>query len=444
MMSQNRDAAVGSSENGGRRKYRKELTVLTSLFFIWGFLTCLNDILIPHLKSVFSLNYAQAMLIQFTFFGAYFLVSLPSGFILKKVGYKRGIIIGLTVAGIGCLIFYPAAGLRSYSMFLAALFILASGITLLQVSANPYVTVLGEQETASSRLNLTQAFNSLGTTIAPFFGSLLILSLVVKSAEEMAKMNAADIEAYRLMEASAVQTPYLFLAATLFIIAAVFSMFKLPEISNEEDSLNEEITSESSAKKSAWEYRHLVMGAIGIFVYVGAEVAIGSFLINFFGEKSIAGLTEFEAGKYVAYYWGGAMVGRFIGSAVMQKVNPRKVLAFNAMAAITLVITATLLTGSLAMWAILLVGLFNSIMFPTIFSLSLEGLGKHTSQGSGILCMAIVGGAIIPIIQGLLADSIGIQNAFVLPAICYLYILVFAIKGSASEKDTVQEYQYEG
>ncbi len=418
-----------------KNKYTKELTVLTSLFFIWGFLTCLNDILIPHLKAVFSLGYAQAMLIQFCFFGAYFLVSIPSGYILEKVGYKKGIIIGLLIAGSGCLLFYPSAGYRSYPLFLLALFIMASGITLLQVSANPYVTILGKPATASSRLNLTQAFNSLGTTVAPYLGSLLILGVAVKSAEELAIMSSADVEAYRLMEASAVQVPYLGLAATLFIIAAVFAIFKLPEVKN---GSSEEETPEintDNVKKSAWEYRHLVLGAVGIFVYVGGEVAIGSFLVNFLCEESIAGFTELEAGKYVSYYWGAAMVGRFIGSAVMQKIDPGKVLGFNAAGAAVLVSVAMLSSGNTAMWSILLVGLFNSIMFPTIFSLSVKGLGKHTSQGSGILCMAIVGGAVIPILQGLLADNIGIQPAFFLPILCYIYIVFFGLKGSATETD---------
>ncbi len=416
--------------NQSNKNYTTELTILTSLFFMWGFLTCLNDILIPHLKAVFSLNYAQAMLIQFCFFGAYALISLPSGILVEKIGYKRGIIIGLVTAGIGCLAFYPAAGTRSYPLFLLALFILAAGITLLQVAANPYVAILGKPETASSRLNLTQAFNSLGTTIAPYFGSLLILSVAVKSVEETQKMNPAQLTAYQLTEASAVQVPYLGLAAALLIIAGIFAVVKLPEIeASSIGSSGGDGNSYDSHHESAWKYRHLMLGAIGIFVYVGAEVSIGSFLVNYFGSSSVLGMKAADAGKFVSFYWGGAMVGRFIGSYIQRKIKPGIVLAFNAVVASILVVTSMLSFGYLAMWSILLVGLFNSIMFPTIFTLAIDGLGKHTGQGSGILCMAIVGGAIIPVLQGLIADSIGIHHAFILPVICYLFIIFYGLKG---------------
>lgn len=316
------------------KNYTSALTVLTSLFFIWGFLTCLNDILIPHLKAVFSLNYAEVMFIQFSFFAAYFIVSLPSGMIVEKIGYKKGIIIGLVVAGIGCLIFYPAAGMRSYPIFLLALFILAAGITLLQVAANPYVAILGKPKTASSRLNLTQAFNSLGTTIAPYFGSLIILSVAVKSTEEISKLSQSELSAYQLAEASAVQVPYLGLAAALLIIAALIASFKLPKI--EAGSVT---SSDGYGKNydelhpSAWRYKHLVLGAVAIFVYVGAEVAIGRFLVNYFGQPEIMGLSEVDAGKFVSFYWGGAMVGLFIGSAVQKKIKPGYVLSFNAVLA---------------------------------------------------------------------------------------------------------------
>lgn len=411
------------------KNYTFELMVLTTLFFMWGFLTCLNDILIPHLKSIFSLNYTEAMLIQFCFFAAYFIMSLPSGKIVEKIGYKKGIVIGLITAGIGCLLFYPAAAVRSYPLFLFAFFVLASGITLLQVAANPYVVILGKPQTASSRLNLTQAFNSLGTTIAPYIGALLILSVAVKSADEISKMTPTDLSTYQAIQASTVQVPYLFLAAALFVIAAVFFLIKLPEIEAASVSTDTIGGTYDDNFKSAWQFKHLVMGAVGIFVYVGAEVSIGSFLVNYFGHKDIVGLSEVNAGKMVAFYWGGAMVGRFIGAAVQRKIQPGKVLAFNAAAAAVLVVVSMLSFGNLAMWSILLVGLFNSIMFPTIFSLALDGLGKHTGQGSGILCMAIVGGAIIPVIQGAIADNIGIHHAFILPVICYMFILYYGAKG---------------
>ena len=416
----------GSEKN----PYLGSLTILTSLFFIWGFITCLNDILIPHLKSVFTLNYTQAMLVQFCFFTAYFVVSVPSGYLVEKIDYKGGIIAGLSIAGIGCLLFYPAASQHSYPLFLAALFVLASGITLLQVAANPYVTILGKPETASSRLTMTQAFNSLGTTIAPYFGALLILSTAVKSAEEIKLLNTDELSAYQAAQAAAVQNPYLFLAAVLFFIAVIFAMIKLPGIkSADQQSVNSEKVSLDDDHDSAWAYKHLVLGAIGIFVYVGVEVSIGSFLINFLGEPAIAGLAEKDAGKYVSFYWGGAMIGRFFGAAVMQKIQPGKALTFNAVTAAVLVLTTIIGSGHFAMWTILSVGLFNSIMFPTIFSLAVNGLGKHTGQGSGILCAAIVGGAILPVVQGLFADRIGIQTAFFIPVLCYLYIAYYGWRG---------------
>lgn len=406
-------ATVGNtnSQSNNQQNFTFALVSLTTLFFMWGFLTSLNDILIPHLKNVFDLNYTQAMLVQFCFFGAYFLVSIPSGTLTSKFGLQRGIVIGLVVAGIGCLLFYPAAVVKSYPLFLGALFVLASGITLLQVSANPFVTLLGDLNTASSRLTMTQAFNSLGTTVAPFFGAYLILA------------EATDVAA----NAEAVQIPYLLLAATLFFLAAIFAYLKLPNVLPE--------SSEEKVAGSAWQYRHLVLGSVGIFVYVGAEVAIGSFIVNYLGEESVAGMEEVEAAKFLGYYWGGAMVGRFIGAVVMQRLSGGILLAFNAVAVIVLLITTMLTTGEVSMWAVLAVGLFNSIMFPTIFSLALTNLGPHSAQGSGILCLAIVGGAIVPLIQGFFADSIGIQMSFIVPLVCYIYIAYYGLIGSKPVKN---------
>jgi FHS family L-fucose permease-like MFS transporter len=423
-------ASDNLADGSDKNPYFGSLTILTSLFFIWGFITCLNDILIPHLKSVFTLNYTQVMLVQFCFFTAYFVVSVPSGYLVEKIDYKGGIIAGLSIAGIGCLLFYPAASLHSYPLFLTAFFVLASGITLLQVAANPYVTVLGKPETASSRLTMTQAFNSLGTTIAPYFGSLLILSTAVKSTEEIKLLNTGELSAYQETQAAAVQNPYLFLAAVLFFIAVIFAFIKLPEIKTaDQQSVKSEKMSFGDGHDSAWAYKHLVLGAIGIFVYVGGEVSIGSFLINFLGEPAIAGLVEKDAGKYVSFYWGGAMIGRFVGAAVMQKIQPGKALTFNAVIAAVLVLMTIVGSGHFAMWTILSVGLFNSIMFPTIFSLAVNSLGKHRGQGSGILCAAIVGGAILPVVQGFFADRIGIQTAFFIPVLCYLYIAYYGWKG---------------
>jgi len=404
-------SVIDLSSRDSNENHTFALTSLTSLFFMWGFITCLNDILIPHLKGVFDLTYSQAMLIQFCFFGAYFLVSIPAGILVKKVGFQKGIVLGFIVAAIGCFCFYPAASLHSYPVFLMALFVLASGITILQVSANPYVSALGKAETAPARLTLTQAFNSLGTTIAPFFGAFLILDHAAQSISVQA-------------QAESVQLPYLLLAGMLLILAATFAYIKLPNVAVADES------SEQQVSGSAWQYRHLVFGAIGIFVYVGAEVSIGSFLVSFFNDPNIAGLEEAEAAKYIAYYWGGAMVGRFIGAAVMQKMPAGKVLALSAFASIMLILIAMLASGQLAMWSILLVGLCNSIMFPTIFSLAINGLGQHTSQGSGILCLAIVGGAILPLVQGVLADVIGLQLSFFLPILCYFFIAYYGFSGS--------------
>jgi FHS family L-fucose permease-like MFS transporter len=420
-----------SSAATDNKRYTSALSVLTSLFFMWGFLTCLNDIIIPHLKAVFDLNYAQAMLVQFAFFTAYFIVSLPSGKLVERVGYKNGIIVGLATAAVGCALFAPAAGQRSYAIFLVALFILASGITLLQVAANPYVAILGSRETASSRLTLTQAFNSLGTFIAPLFGSILILSSAVKTPEELKAMTADKVEAYRAASAASVQTPYLALAAVLVAVAAAVAVTKLPKIeAPAADDGDAQAMAADAKSDSAWKHRHLVLGAVGIFVYVGGEVAIGSFLVNYISQPSIGAVSLAGAAKLLSFYWGGAMVGRFIGSlVVMRYVKPGRLLMIHALAVMTLIAIAMVTTGHVSMWAILAVGLFNSIMFPTIFTLAIEGLGKHTGQGSGILCMAIVGGAIVPVLQGVLADSIGIQHAFVLPLLCYAYIAYYGFRG---------------
>ena len=410
-------AAENSQKPGSTHTFA--LTSLTTLFFMWGFLTCLNDILIPYLKGMFSLNYTQAMLVQFCFFGAYFVMSIPAGKLVSKIGYQFGIVVGLVVAAIGCALFYPAAEAHLYELFLLALFVLASGITILQVSANPYVSVLGPAKTASSRLTMTQAFNSLGTTVAPLFGSWLILSEISQATAEQVKF------------------PYLMLSASLLTLAIIFAFLKLPKLGKAIDSEAEnQGDTEFVDLGSVWKYRHLILGAIGIFVYVGAEVAIGSFLVGFLTLDHIAGLPEQQAAHYISYYFAGAMIGRFAGAAIMQKLNAAKVLACHGILAGLLVLIAMTGQGSLAMWAILLVGLCNSIMFPTIFSLALQGLGKYTSQGSGILCLAIVGGAIIPLLQGMLADNIGVQLALILPIGCYLYITYFALFGAKKTTST--------
>ncbi len=399
------------------------LSLVTALFFLWGFVTVLNDVLIPHFKDIFNLSYKSSSLVQAFFFSAYFIFSIPSAKLVDAVGYKKTMVTGLFTTGLGALLFIPAATAASYPLFLGALMILAAGITALQVAANPYVAVLGPPETASSRLNLTQAFNSLGTTIGPYIGGLLILNTAVKSQNE-SQLSAAARQAYRVQEASSVKLPYLVIGLALIIFGIVIATFKLPTIPGAVRH------SGSGVKASLWKYRQLVFGTIGIFVYVGAEVSIGSFLINYFGQPEIGSLPEFAAAKYVTYYWGGAMVGRFIGSAILQKIKTGTVLAFAATAACLLVCISMLSTGHIAMWSIISVGLFNSIMFPSIFTLGIAELGPLTGDGSGMLVMAIVGGAVLPYLEGALADRIGIHHAFIIPAICYIYILYYALWGS--------------
>jgi len=404
--------------------YRAPLTVVTTLFFMWGFLTCLNDILVPHLKPIFDLNYTQVMLIQFAFFGAYFVFSIPSAKIIDWIGYQRSMVVGLLTMGLGAFLFVPAASVPSYPLFLVALIVLAAGITCLQVAANPYVTVLGKAETASSRLNLTQAFNSLGTFLAPFFGGLLILTAAPKTMEEIRALAPGALQAYRLHEAATVKFPYVVLGIALVLLAIAIGSFRLPKIPHAQHRIGEKVDD------TIWRHRNLIFGALAIFVYVGAEVSIGSFLVNYFSQPEIGGLTEKLAASFVAFYWGGAMVGRFIGSGLLQKMKTGQLLGICAVCAAALVTISMLSTGHFAMWSIILVGFFNSIMFPSIFTLGVAELGPLTGDGSGVMIMAIVGGALIPLAQGAIADRIGIHHAFFLPVICYLYILFFALSGS--------------
>jgi FHS family L-fucose permease-like MFS transporter len=502
--SPNTSTATTATAPGTGQSYGAPLATVTTLFFMWGFLTCLNDILVPHLKSIFDLSYAQVMLVQFAFFGAYFIFSIPSAKIIDWMGYQRSMVVGLLTMGLGAFLFVPAASVPSFPLFLGALIVLAAGITCLQVAANPYVTVLGKPETASSRLNLTQAFNSLGTFLAPFFGGLLILSATTRSIGDIRALAPDALQAYRLHEAATVKMPYVGLGITLVLLAIAIGSFKLPKIEHAQHKVGEKVND------SIWNHPNLIFGAIAIFVYVGGEVSIGSFLVNYFGQPEIGGLTEKVAAGFVALYWGGAMVGRFFGSALLsgakaaymgfasiggvllflfsswvahtwadELVAPvghisfvaflwaivsvlvaarplfalvavvaavlgiglvlrgghlvpttRVLLGICAVCAAALVAISMLSTGHFAMYSIILVGFFNSIMFPSIFTLGVAELGPLTGDGSGIMIMAIVGGAIIPVAQGAIADRIGIHHAFFLPVICYLYILYFALSGS--------------
>jgi FHS family L-fucose permease-like MFS transporter len=414
---------TGTSTSPPRTDYQA-MAMVTTLFFMWGFLTSLNDVIIPHLKTLFDLDYAEAMLVQVFFFTAYVVFAFPSGKLIDWIGYKRSMVAGLCTMGLGALMFLPAAAVPSFPLFLLALSVLAAGITCLQVSANPYVAVLGPEKTSSSRLNLTQAFNSLGTTIGPYLGGLLILGAAVKSKDELDKMGPTLVHAYRVGQASSVKLPYAVIAAALFLLAVIIGRFRLPDIAEAHASTGE------STGPSIWKYRHVVLGAVCIFAYVGGEVAIGSGLVNYLGQRDIANIPPTVAKNYLSLYWGGLMVGRFAGSYLLTKFKPRFVLAGAAIVCCLLVTTSVFTAGPVAVWSIILVGLFESIMFPTIFTLGIARLGPLTDKGSGLLIGAIVGGAVIPGLLGELADHIGLHRSFLLTVLCFLYIAFYGLKGS--------------
>ena len=408
----------------GATNYSRPLAIVTTLFFMWGLLTSLNDVLVPHLKSIFELNYTQAMLVQFAFFSAYFVLSVPWSKVVNLIGYQKCMVAGLLTMTAGAFLFIPAASAPSYPLFLAALVILAAGITGLQVAANPYVVVLGNPQTASSRLDLTQAFNSLGTTIGPKIGGLLILSAAPLAVEQLRQLTPQALQAYRVHAAASVKMPYAVMGVALTLLALLIACSRLPKIGTASNLVREK------SGDSIWKHPNLIFAAFGIFTYVGAEVSIGSFLVNYFGLPEITGLSAKAAAGFVSFYWGGAMVGRFLGAALLRRFKAGRLLAVCAICAAALVSVSMLTGGHTAMWTILSVGLFNSIMFPTIFSLGVAELGPLTGVGSGVLNMAIVGGAILPVMVGTIADRLGLQLAFVLPVMCYLYILFFGLSGS--------------
>ena len=374
------------------------------------------------------------MLVQFAFFSAYFLFSLPWSRIVNAVGYQQTMVAGLLTMAAGALLFVPAAAAASFPLFLGALIVLAAGMTGLQVAANPYVVVLGKPETASSRLNLVQAFNSLGTAIAPMLGGMLILNTVPLGVAELQTLSPAERQLYGTQQAASVQMPYLAICGALSLLALAIARSRLPKVSSADSTAAENTTD------SIWRHPNLLFGALGIFAYVGAEVSIGSFLVSYLGQADIAGLSPRAAAFHVSLYWTGAMVGRFLGVPLLRKIRAGRLLAISAVCATALVSVSMLTSGAVAMWSILGVGLFNSIMFPTIFSLGVAELGGLTGSGSGILNMAIVGGAILPVIQGAVADRIGIQHAFLVPVICYLYIVFYGLSGSRpnSERDVTR------
>jgi len=402
--------------------YRPALTLLATLFFMWGFITVINNTLLPHLKSVFDLNYTQTTLIESVWFIAYFFASIPSAKLIERIGYQKSLVVGLLIMAAGALGMVLAASLPSYGVTLIMLFVIASGITLLQVAANPYVAVVGPPATASSRLNLVQALNSAGTMLAPLFGAYLILG---RSVGGTVKEGTVLTPAQRLADAHSVVLPYVLVAIVLAILAVVIARFPLPAMG----SATSRVAKEERKHHSLWRHRNLVFGVPAIFIYLIAEIGVANLFVNFVSQPTIANLTHEQAGRYLTFLWGGMMVGRFVGSAIMQKVRAETVLAAFSIGAFVVMMITVFAHGPVAMWSLILVGLFHSIMFPTIFTLGIKGLGPLTEEGSGLLIMAIAGGALV-IIQGKIADSYGLQLSFLLTAACELYVLFYALWGA--------------
>ncbi len=403
--------------------YRGALTVLASLFFMWGFITVINNTLLPHLRSVFQLSYTQTTMIESVWFIAYFVASIPSAKLIERIGYQSSLVTGLAVMAVGALGMVPAARIPSFPVTLVSLFVIASGITLLQVAANPYVAVVGPPETASARLNLVQAFNSLGTTLAPLFGGYLILGRSVSGTAT--ESGAALSLAQRLEDAHSVQLPYLIVAGVLLVLAVVIARYPLPSLS----AAARRAANEERKHLSLWKHRNLVFGIPAIFIYLIAEIGVSNLFINFVSQPAIGNLTHEQASHYLFLLWGGMMVGRFSGSVLMRRVSPTKVLGVSASAAFLVMVVAATVHGPLAMWALIAVGLFHSIMFPTIFTLGIRGLGPLTEEGSGLLIMAIAGGALV-VIQGRIADAFGLQASFLVTAVCELYVIFYAVWGA--------------
>lgn len=414
--------ATSSSTRVGTTAYGPALSLLASLFFMWGFITVINNTLLPHLRSVFDLNYTQTTLIESVWFIAYFVASIPSAKLIERIGYQRSLVIGLLIMAAGSLGMMLAASLPSYGVTLAMLFIIASGITLLQVAANPYVAVIGPPETSSSRLNLVQAMNSAGTMLAPLFGAYLILG---RSKGGTSEAGTVLTQAERLADAQSVILPYGLVAAVLLVLAIVIARFPLPALG----SATSRLAKEERKKHSLWKHRNLVFGVPAIFIYLIAEIGVANLFVNFVVQPDIANITAEQAGRYLTFLWGGMMVGRFAGSALMQRFAAESVLAVFSIGAFVVMLVTVFTSGPVAMWSLILVGLFHSIMFPTIFTLGIKGLGPLTEEGSGLLIMAIAGGALV-VVQGWLADRYGLQLSFLLTAVCELYVLFYALWGA--------------
>ena len=419
------NSVVSNQAGAPASGYGKTLALLASLFFMWGFITVINNTLLPHLRSVFDLNYTQTTLIESVWFIAYAVASMPSAFLIERVGYKKAIIIGLLIMALGAMGMVPAARLPSFEITLIALFVIACGIALLQVAANPYVAVIGPPETSESRLTLVQAFNSMGTFFAPYFGGYLILSRTMSGTT----LEGTEISlAQRMADAEATQLPYVLCAVVLIVIAFIIGRSSLPTLGEESRRAN----AEERKHLSLWKHRNLVFGVPAIFIYLIAEIGVANLFINFVSQPNIGNMTHATAANYLVLMWGGMMVGRFAGAFIMRKLPADKVLAGYALAAFVVMIAAATLSGPAAMWALILVGLCHSIMFPTIFALGIKGLGPLTEEGSGLLITAIAGGALV-VVQGWLADMYGLQNSFWLTVACELYVLWYAIWGSKTK-----------
>jgi MFS transporter, FHS family, L-fucose permease len=414
------------------RRFALPFVLITSLFFLWALGVNLNDILIPHLKKAFHLTDLQSSLIQSAFFGGYFLSALPAGWLLERIGYKRGILAGLLTCAFGAFLFIPAASIRVYGFFLFALFVMACGQGVLEVAANPYVTILGPAESSERRLNLAQSFNAVGALVTPIIGKAFILSGIEYTAAQLAAMTTDQLDAYSALEASRVRGPYLGITAIFLIVAALIYFAKLPEVKEVGESLpaDADVIGDVGASpvSSIWREKHLISGVLAQFFYVGAQVGVTSFVIRFV-QHALPGTPEKLASNYLKWHLLGFMIGRFAGSATMKSIAPNRLLAIFAACAFVCGGVAITMTGEAPVWAVVLIGFFHSIMFPTIFALSLKNLGAHTKRGSSLLVMAIIGGAVFPALMGYISDRSSIQTAFAVPLVCYAYVLYFAVQG---------------
>ncbi len=418
------------------RRYIVPLILVTSLFFLWALGVNLNDILIPHLKKAFRLSDLQSSLIQTAFFGGYFLAALPAGWLMEKIGYRRGILVGLVTCATGSLLFIPAASIRLYAFFLFALFVMACGQGVLEVAANPYVTILGPPESSERRLNLAQSFNSVGALVTPIVGAAFILSGVEHSRAQLSAMTPARLQAYEIAEANTVRVPYLVIAGLFLTVAALIFFAHLPEVREEDDA---PLTpNELGGLRGLWPYKHLLKGVLAQFFYVGAQVGVASFIIRF-AQFSTPGLPEKHAANYLKLHLLGFMLGRFAGSAMMKRVAASRLLSLFGLSSLICLTVVLGGTGFAPMWALVLLGFFHSIMFPTIFALSLKHLGVHTKLGSSLLVMSIIGGAIFPLLMGFISDCSNIRYAFVVPFCCHLYVLYFAARGYRPDLDSAKE-----